>query len=108
MSDEPCTCERRFGYTCPQHTESWVATQLRDPEMARAIVDEFGEELQRVAAERDSLATQLEQMRRERDDARAKLARISRAISHRYMLGETADETCRTVLRIIDEKEGGQ
>ena len=64
----------------------------------------------------DSLATQLEdakqvivtlratmeQMRRERDEARAKLARIREVAECDY------HDTPRTVLRIIDEKEGGQ
>lgn len=56
--------------------------------------------------ERDSLATQLEQMRRERDEARAKLARIREMVSVRHDIG--INGLAIATLRIIDEKEGGQ
>lgn len=70
----------------------------------------------RTEHERDSLATQLddakqvivtlratmEQVRRERDEARAKLARVRDVVARDY------HETAAWAVRIIDEKEGGQ
>ncbi len=55
-----------------------------------------------------SRATQLEQMRRERDEARAKLARIREMPALRYETATTACEALADIIRIIDEKEGGQ